>query len=723
MTVLPLDQIGLGWRSHWSALWWLFLLYRQPKEFQESLAKLPGWQQLLAGFVSYIHAVPWMIFTCVVGRLLLFESGFVELRSFYSDSGGAFWAHGEWITRGIAIGIATGIAEGIAAAIATAGIAAGIAAGIVFGIATGVARGIAALDQDAGDGAGAAEGTAIGIVTGIAAGTAISRAYYLPVAGWMVWPRPWGRWYPWHPVAWDQMCGIPFPGLDRLLVAYFEHDPDAARAEIKRLINTYPSQQWSALKANAAIVARDAAKHADLTHLPVVLAALPEGDSGFLRQVPRLRELAAVIAERQQQLDQATYPTVRKQLAELLVQQIEHFRDQIAGFEEPLRTEFRQAASIWLDRARVLFAAALGTQTNTTTQLFRAGDPVSREQEAFVYRTAVVAELQQQVFLATGCPGLILYGRRRTGKSTVLRNLIGFLPSSVPVGYVSMQNPQAFTSVEGFCRTIAGAARVAARWGADPSAEPADLPGLMRVLGWYDDHLGRAKQRLVLALDEYEMIDAKIGEGVFGPDLLATFRESIQLHRNVTWVFAGSHEIAELTHAEWSSYLVSARTVEVLPFTPAETRQLLTDPMRHSRLWQDEAKRPRFAADFWGTDGIDRIHADAGGWPHLVQLLAETAVDVVNAEGATGVTDEMYGRVREKAVVRGDTVLRQLLLGEVKSPGEREYLTRFRKLDDQPPPDDEAVERSIRRRLLVEAAGGRWRLRVPLMRQWLRDRG
>ncbi len=749
MTVLPLDQLGFGWRSHGSALWWLFLLYRRPKEFQDSLSKLTGRQQLFVGFMVYLHSLPWVVAACAVGRVMLFGSGLVEL----DPTGESFWtvlgSHAEVIAVGAAVGVGLGVAGGVAGGIAfgiafevaygtTVGIAGGAAIWMAIGVAGGVAGGIAygvthgatggivvgvAVGIAVGVAVEIAGGAAVGIAGGVVGGIVIPRAYYLPMTGWMVWPQPRGRWYPWHPAAWDQMCAIPFPGLDRLLLAYFEHDPGAARAEVERLIDTYPSQRWQALKAKTAIVARDASEHADLTQLPTVLAALPEGDEGFLRQVPRLRELAAAIAERQQQLDQATYPTVRKQLAELLVQQIESFRDQIGGFEEPLQSEFRKAALAWRDRASGQFAAALGTQTNTTTQLFRAGDPVDREQEAFVYRTAIVAELEQQVFLATGCPGLILYGRRRTGKSTVLRNLTGFLPSSVPVGYVSMQNPQAFASVEGFCRTVAGAARSAARWDAEPPADPADLSGLMRLLSWYDDHLGRAKQRLVLALDEYEQIDAKIGEGVFGPDLLATFRESIQSHRNVTWVFAGSHEIAELAHAEWPSYLVSARTVEVLPFTPAETRQLLTDPMRHSRLWRDEAKRPRFAADFWGADGIDRIHADAGGWPHLVQLIAETAVDVVNAEGATAVTDEMYGRVRAKAVVRGDTVLRQLLLGEVESPGEREYLTRFRKLDDQPPPDDEAVERSIRRRLLVEAAGGRWRLRVPLMQQWLRDRG
>ena len=47
----------------------------------------------------------------------------------------------------------------------------------------------------------------------------------------------------------------------------------------------------------------------------------------------------------------------------------------------------------------------------------------------------------------------------------------------------------------------------------------------------------------------------------------------------------------------------------------------------------------------------------------------------------------------------------------------------FRRQDTQPPPTDEAVHRSLRRRLLVVEDDGEWRLRVPLMQRWLRERG
>jgi hypothetical protein len=107
----------------------------------------------------------------------------------------------------------------------------------------------------------------------------------------------------------------------------------------------------------------------------------------------------------------------------------------------------------------------------------------------------------------------------------------------------------------------------------------------------------------------------------------------------------------------------------------------------------------------------------------LVQLLAEKALDRVNEEGRDAADAVLFERAIGEAVVAGHNVLHQLLLGECRTEGEREYLEGFRRRDVQALPDDEAVLRTLRWRLLVVEDGGRLRLRVPLMQRWLRERG
>ena len=66
-------------------------------------------------------------------------------------------------------------------------------------------------------------------------------------------------------------------------------------------------------------------------------------------------------------------------------------------------------------------------------------------------RMGVIGQVERQVTLATGCPSLLIYGRRRMGKSTLIRNLDAFVPDTVRIASVSMQNPNLF-SLDGLFR-------------------------------------------------------------------------------------------------------------------------------------------------------------------------------------------------------------------------------------------------------------------------------
>ena len=147
---------------------------------------------------------------------------------------------------------------------------------------------------------------------------------------------------------------------------------------------------------------------------------------------------------------------------------------------------------------------------------------------------------------------------------------------------------------------------------------------------------------------------------------------------------------------------------------------------KYSSLWRDDDPshpRPGFRSGFWGEGGIERVHTEAGGWPHLVQLIAETIVDILNDEAGKQVTSSLLERALDQAIVSGQNVLHELLYRESGLPGKWEYLSKFRVRETQPQPDDEAIVRSLRRRLLVEEESSEWRLRVPLMSRWLRKRG
>jgi hypothetical protein len=101
---------------------------------------------------------------------------------------------------------------------------------------------------------------------------------------------------------------------------------------------------------------------------------------------------------------------------------------------------------------------------------------------------------------------------------------------------------------------------------------------------------------------------------------------------------------------------------------------------------EPSGSRPRFEGAFWGNGGIERIHAEAGGWPHLVQLVAETVVDLLNDEGEISSLPLRWNALWKLAIDSGHNVFYELLRRESALPGEWDYLSNFRSRETQPLP-------------------------------------
>lgn len=201
-------------------------------------------------------------------------------------------------------------------------------------------------------------------------------------------------------------------------------------------------------------------------------------------------------------------------------------------------------------------------------------------------------------------------------------------------------------------------------------------------------------------------------------DILGTIRESIQNHRNITWIFSRSHDISELTVA---NYLISARTIEIPFFTHEETQLLLTDPLKHSRLLnQSSTKRPMFSPDFWGPGGIDEIHHQSGEWPFFVQLIAETVIDMLNDFSRTSVDKELFDYALYESLANGKNAFLNLVNEKSVLPGELEYLEGFRTKEILSLPEDKKVHASLLRRKLVAAQEGCLEMRIPFIHRWIR---
>jgi hypothetical protein len=570
----------------------------------------------------------------------------------------------------------------------------------------------------------------------------ISRAYYSLLNCLFVWPCVHGAWYPWHPVAWDDQCLAYLPRLDSLLVAYGDVNPERCWHEIDRLIGEYPSQSAHALRARSHLAAKEAAHIPDLMHLSTVIArfknlSLPKLTSlnsynfKVYRGLLSHWENATRILDLYYQFMALDRPIDRVQKLTTLFHEIEAFkRDSPLLFRPPLSDAFQAAAQHWhelLKRQRQRGEFDAGRLS--VMQPFLAHFEVDIEHNAFVARWNTINDLNRHVTEHSRCPGVVLYGRRRVGKSTVLHNLRPFMPDSTVFAVLDLVCDTPVCTEQALVSKLLHKISQAVLFESDiGQAASSSLSELVECLAAANRALEEQQKHLVIALDEYEAIDVGIRTGRIGPDFLTILRSSIDAHSRIAWVFCGSHKLSDLDEVggdsiskpnarRWTSHLVSAITVDVLEFTEAESRLLLTEPFTYST---DSRKRVRrFDDEFWGAGGVEHIHSEAGGWPHLVQLIAQTIVDTVNDYNVRVADPKLREHAIERAVDLGADVIDELLRRE-GSCEEWEYLRRFRDCESQRAPADERIARSILRRRLVVAENGEWRLRVPFMRRWLR---
>lgn len=759
---------------HKSVLNDVWTLYTKPNAFQRRLAEqsLPG--QLSRLTLMAIHLLPYVLFSTYIARYLLMLIGTPNSPKDWADmSSSIFTGVAGGAAGGVVVGIAIcasgavsgrisdvlseaisiGLVFGLTVALsfggafklgygligtALEGLTFGVAIGIAISTSIGITNGRTIVARFALS-AAALTGLAIGLYlaafdsidTGIVLGTtsaigiatAATRVYYLPLHVMFLWPVIRGHLYTLHPVAWDPLCATSFPGLDLLLADYVSHDSFRGDKEINRLASEYTSQHHLAIKAQARVIARKAATAKDLSETLRMVQSIPQGSRGWLSQTSQILTDVAAIAEQQEGIERVrNLPVFFRKQSEILRDFIQNFSIRVSGLDEPLASEFRHAATEWLVLAEKQVQDAAATIVRERVpQVFRAGDPVNIELEAFVPRRSVIDELAAHVVASTGCPGLLLYARRRMGKSSCLRNLTEFLPSQIEVVHLNLQDPGISGSEELFCSKLATA--IDADQASRDSTRPTTLVELGTVLNTLNERLRGEGRRLLIGLDEYEYLDAMLGQQALPRGLPALFRTSIQEHRNLIWVFAGSHQIRELKNAQWPSALISVRTIEIDRFTPQETDTLLTHPLEHSRLWPPGSPdRPTFQSEFWGPGGIQRLRDIADGWPHLVILLAEICVNLVNQRNAEYVTEELFEEAVQKTVIQGDNVMIQLLQNESELPGEWEYLFGFKIQKMLPVPEDAAVFSSLQRRSLIRIEDGQVRLRVPLMQLWMEKR-
>lgn len=585
----------------------------------------------------------------------------------------------------------------------------GIVSGIVFGIVIGIFCGL---------GAGAGAGVAVGAGATFGFWIAGGRLYY-----WL-WPHVqlafagWGLSEHWesHPVVWDHNCPTSFRRLDEFLVGVAESSPASGWRLVRRLIRHNRRQRPAALRALATLLARRASKAQQLHDLPRLLAELPADEPAGQQSNAALKSAAEMVGKHWQEALRTSSAYARKQA---LSEALNVLRD-LQGSVQTM-SAFLLATDAWIATTQSALAAVRSEVPPFFESAETSVDPKAR---AFLRRESLLRKLERLLTLAGGGPGLLLYARRRMGKTTLLNNLWPLVSKNLTVANLDLQNMRACSSTENWARHVSEIITRTCREAKGLDAA-SDLPELAAFLTEVDARLAASGNYLLVAIDEYELLDEKITEGQLSPDVLGQLRSFIQHRKRIRWLISGTHRISELQQcALWASTFTACETVVVHPFKLEETRELLTDPLKFATAFgASELPEQQFFLTFWKPGMLEAIHEQTQGWPALVQGCAREVCRLCNDRHVLESEEAMLEPSFDEVCSTMDTTFATLLLTmEQQEPARSAgtWIKGFRKLKEQVPPTDERVRDLLKRHeLIADINAPLWRLRVPLMQRYL----
>jgi AAA+ ATPase superfamily predicted ATPase len=282
---------------------------------------------------------------------------------------------------------------------------------------------------------------------------------------------------------------------------------------------------------------------------------------------------------------------------------------------------------------------------NPVRNPYMAGNPVT--DSLFVGREDILRRLEELWMSPEQGESVILYGQRRIGKSSILRNLGIRLGHQTTVVQFNMQMAIGTSNTSELIYylaleiydTLSGEQKQNL---SEPKSQQFTIENHYYALKRFLNQLDKVRDglRFIIAVDEYENIEKLIENKGFEPELIWFWRGLIQTYPWFIMIFAGLHELHEMCHDYWNPLFASVKSIRVSFLSPQAARKLITEPV------------PEFDIDY-NEDAVQLIISLTNGQPYLIQLICRELVTNFNRE----VFEEGRERERRFTVEDVETVI------------------------------------------------------------------
>jgi hypothetical protein len=249
-----------------------------------------------------------------------------------------------------------------------------------------------------------------------------------------------------------------------------------------------------------------------------------------------------------------------------------------------------------------------------------AGPPVTGN--LFVGREDILTTIEELWLKPGQVESVVLFGHRRMGKTSILRNLADrFTPTTKIINFNiqtlgTLTTPQLILAL---AQTIYDDLPTHIQI---PEPTQADFPTPESDFRHWLKKLETHRQpddRFIIAIDEFELIEQGIKAGRLSPSLIGHWRGILNDFPWIIFAFAGLHTLQEMTQDYWNPLFGSVRKIPVTYLTQAAATRLITNPSED------------FPIDY-DADAIAQIYSLTNGQPYLTQLICQNLISRFNRQ-------------------------------------------------------------------------------------------
>jgi len=519
-----------------------------------------------------------------------------------------------------------------------------------------------------------------------------------------------------------------YSGLDKHLLLVMEQDPVEGEAALQYL-STSENQRWAAREVQIELYARYLENCIDITGIsniqvqPVMSNLV--GPAG-----PLLRNFDYISRDIKNAENQ-TSAYSKCLLLNSIESKIDSLLRELLLSQESYAIRFQPIADHWrkiVEEYKMMLEQSTILKEEIDNP-YIVGKPLHTNQEIFVGRQDISKRVEQLILNRNHLP-MLLYGQKRIGKTSLLHNISGYLPSNniVPL-YVDGNGIASASDFADLLYNISkemisgagGEIQNGILFPPLPLEQLAHYPAT-EFKKWLDKVeicLQNEGKTALLILDELESLIRGAKEGRYdATDFFTLLRNLIQHREQFNVLLAGSHTLEEFQG--WVGYLNNVQVIKVSYLDKNEALRLITHPIEHFSLEYD-------------TAASERVWELTRGHPCLIQLLCSEIVTRKNEQEpksrhiahlddielalpeAFSKGKFIIGSLEEEVDDAGLAILRY-----IAKQGEKSIVSHETLSNRYPDKIDQAISLLLKRDFIEKADGG-YRFQVEMIRLWFED--